>query len=82
MQAPAIFRLTAFAEPLGRAGDEVRRAAFWIAATLPFVYLPLLALEPYIHGYTGILIGAIGLNVLALVLGHSYDPHADRSHEP
>lgn len=49
----------------------IRRVSFWSAILLPLVYLPLLA------GGMGaqngsIIIGLIGLNLLALLAGHNH----------
>lgn len=47
----------------------VRGAAFWIAALLPFSYVPLLqSASLTFAGFTKLLL----VNVVAIVVGHSY----------
>ncbi|MFB6304284.1 MAG: hypothetical protein ABEH47_03885 [Haloferacaceae archaeon] len=62
---------------LGRAADAVRCVAFWVAALLPFAYLPLLAAgvverHPVAFG------ALICCNAAAFVLGHGYRDDARR----
>jgi hypothetical protein len=49
----------------------LRFVGFWLAVALPFLYLPLL-----VGGLSGeqpqVFVGLLGLNVLALLFGHSY----------
>lgn len=52
-----------------------RAAAFWTAAGLPFVYLPLLATGTAAH--YPLAIGALlALNAVTLLFGHGHDPGA------
>jgi hypothetical protein len=49
----------------------LRFVGFWLAVALPFLYVPLL-----VGGLSGgqlqVFVGLLGLNVLALLFGHSY----------
>lgn len=59
---------------IGEVVDLVRGAAFWLAALLPLSYLPLLqAASLSFAGFTKLLV----LNVVALVVGHSYGSDGD-----
>lgn len=49
----------------------LRFVGFWLAVALPFLYLPLL-LGGLSGGQTQVFVGLLGLNVLALLVGHSY----------
>jgi hypothetical protein len=54
------------------AGRAVRFVAFWLAALLPFGYLPLLATElAATHQFA--FAGLVGLNAVAFVIGHSHN---------
>lgn len=54
---------------VGEVVSLVRGAAFWIAALLPFSYLPLLGSATVsFTGFTKLLL----LNVVAVFVGHSY----------
>lgn len=66
--------LGALMSPLYRIIAGVQRLGFWLAVILPFVYLPLLAIKPYIESFPLLLLAAVSLNVLSLVIGHGYDP--------
>jgi hypothetical protein len=46
--------------------------AFWLAALLPFAYLPLLATGAVGVDPTGFA-GLLGLNAVAFVVGHSHN---------
>lgn len=48
--------------------------AFWSAIALPAAYLPLLALGIETIAHTTVLAGLLGLNAIALLVGHSYRP--------
>jgi len=51
--------------------STVRRVSFWSAILLPLVYLPLLS--GGMGAQTGyIIIGLLGLNLLALLVGHNH----------
>lgn len=52
--------------------DPLRAVAFWSAALLPLVYLPLLAFGLDTRRRAGAFVLLLGLNVVALVLGRSY----------
>jgi len=54
---------------LRRTVDLVEGLGFWTAVVLPFLYLPLLAVGP---SRPLLLVGAVGLNAVALVVGHGY----------
>lgn len=60
--------------PLSRLVAGVQRLGFWLAVILPFIYLPLLAIKPYIASFPLLLFAAVTLNILGLVIGHGYDP--------
>ena len=61
---------------IGEVVDLVRGAAFWLAALLPLSYLPLLqAASLSFAGFTKLLV----LNVVAVVVGHSYGNDGDES---
>ena len=49
----------------------LRFVGFWLAVALPFLYLPLLV-GGLSGGQTQVFVGLLGLNVLALLVGHSY----------
>jgi len=48
----------------------VQKTAFWVAVCVPFLYLPLVFVAP--STITDMFGELVTLNVLALVLGHSY----------
>ena len=52
----------------------VERVGFWIAAAFPLVYATLALYEPPLVATHVALAGAIGLNFVALVVGHGHDP--------
>lgn len=50
---------------------SIRQASFWAAILLPVVYLPLLSGLGTQTGH--IVIGLLGLNLIALFVGHSHN---------
>lgn len=50
----------------------VRLASFWTAIVLPFLYVPLLATGLSDSTETLTFLGLLGLNLLALYVGHSH----------
>ncbi len=59
---------------LRRVGRPVRFVGFWLSVALPFLYLPLLAAGLDTVSRTVAFLGLITLNVVALAVGHSYQP--------
>lgn len=59
-----------------RAWSTARAVGFWLAVTLPFVYLPLTIPAPGIVADPTVIGAAIAGNLLALVVGHGHDPSA------
>jgi len=55
---------------LRRTITVVQKTAFWVAVCVPFLYLPLVFVAP--STITDMFGELVTLNVLALVLGHSY----------
>lgn len=53
--------------------QPVRAVAFWGAVALPAAYLPLLAMGLDGPGEARLFLGLVGLHVLALFVGRSYD---------
>jgi hypothetical protein len=51
---------------------SVRGVAFWTAALLPFLYLPVLLADPALLSDVTLLGKLIVLNTAALVVGHGY----------
>lgn len=52
----------------------VRAIGFWSAVSLPFLYVPLLATGLDTVAQTAVFLVLLLLNVLAVVVGHSYSP--------
>jgi len=52
--------------------SAVRAGAFWGAVALPFVYLPMLAVGPDTRSEQLLFISLLSLNVVLLIVGHSY----------
>lgn len=50
----------------------VRTAGFWVAVTLPFLYLPLLATGLDAQVEVVVFLSLLAVNVLALLVGHSH----------
>lgn len=50
----------------------VRMASFWTAIVLPFLHVPLLATGLSNSAETMTFLGLLGLNLIALYLGHSH----------
>ncbi|WP_135820976.1 hypothetical protein [Halostella litorea] len=65
----------------GRAGrlanaglaTPVRMVSFWAAVALPFLHVPLLATGLTTPSETTTFLALLGLNLVALLLGHSYN---------
>ncbi|MFB6252156.1 MAG: hypothetical protein ABEI27_10825 [Halobellus sp.] len=55
----------------------IRAASFWIAITLPLLYLPLLA-NGFAAGEGLSFTGLIGANALAFLVGHGHEPRTRR----
>lgn len=51
---------------------SVRGVAFWTAALLPFLYVPLLLVDPARLSDVTVLGKLIVLNTVALLVGHGY----------
>lgn len=68
----------------GRSGEKassrsrlisvVESIAFWIAVIIPFTYLPVLAVGSFIPMKSVVFISLIGTNIIALLVGHNYNP--------
>jgi len=52
----------------------IRFVGFWLSVALPFLYLPLLATGLDTVSRTVTFLGLLALNVIALAIGHSYQP--------
>ena len=63
--------------PLAAVRRAVRALGFWLAVALPLAYLPLLSL-PAVGGDPGLLAGAVGVNLVALAVGHGHEPSIGR----
>lgn len=50
------------------------RVAFWLAVSIPALYLPLLVAVEFDALAPEALVGVVGVNAVALLLGHSYHP--------
>lgn len=50
----------------------VRAVAFWVAALLPIVYLPVLLAGIDSPTRLSVLVGLLALNAVALVVGHDH----------
>lgn len=57
----------------------VEQLAFYIAIMLPFVYVPLLLIGIDEPAHQLLFITLVALNVVVLIIGHSYNP---RTGEP
>ncbi|MFP4218250.1 MAG: hypothetical protein ACLFR6_05365 [Salinarchaeum sp.] len=57
-----------------RAERPIRFVGFWLSVALPFLYLPLLATGLNTVSQTIAFLGLLALNVVALAVGHSYQP--------
>lgn len=62
---PAQFRENPLTTP-------VEMVSFWLAVTLPFLYLPLLIAGVTTDGELLSVLVLVGLNVVALVVGHDH----------
>lgn len=65
--------------PLGRVVQTVKGLGFWTAVVIPFLYLPLFTVQPLIEAYPMLLFTIITINVIALLIGHDYEPSVTRS---
>ena len=65
--ATSLSRSTTLSAPL-------RFAGFWAAIALPFLHIPLLITGLDSSAKLAAYVALLGLNVLALVVGHSYSP--------
>jgi hypothetical protein len=54
----------------------VRGLAFWTAALLPIVYIPLMVMEHWLLGNPVVFGKLVMINLIALVLGHGYGLNA------
>ncbi|AGB39243.1 hypothetical protein [Natronococcus occultus] len=52
--------------------DSIRRASFWTAIVLPFLYVPLLATGLSTASETATFLALLGVNLVALYVGHAY----------
>jgi hypothetical protein len=50
----------------------IRQAGFWTAIVLPFLYVPLLVTGLSTAAETGLFLGFLAVNLLALYVGHAY----------
>jgi hypothetical protein len=50
----------------------IRRAGFWTAIVLPFLYIPFLVTGLSTAAETGLFLGFLAMNLLALYVGHAY----------
>lgn len=57
-------------------GLLIETTAFWTAVIIPFIYLPVFALDELIPMKGLVFVSLIGINILALLAGHGYDPTA------
>jgi hypothetical protein len=53
--------------------SPLRALAFWLAVLLPFLHVPLLVAGVGAPGRLPAYLGLVGLNAVALVVGHSYE---------
>lgn len=60
-----------------RLSSLVRCVAFWTATLLPFVYLPMVAVEPARLVDFRLLGALMSVNLLALVVGHRHRTRDD-----
>lgn len=52
--------------------SPIRAIAFWIAVALPFLYLPLLALDLSSGAVMGAFLALLLCNAVALLIGHQH----------
>lgn len=52
--------------------DSIRKAGFWTAIVLPFLYVPLLVTGLSTATETGLFLGFLAVNLLALYVGHAH----------
>ena len=53
--------------------SSVRMVSFWAAVALPFLHVPLLAAGLSTPSETLTFLGLLGLNLVALLVGHSHN---------
>jgi hypothetical protein len=53
---------------------QLQAAGFWTAVALPFLHVPLLLSGLDTPSDTWLFVALISLNLLALLIGHGYDP--------
>ncbi|WP_290817900.1 hypothetical protein [Halovivax sp.] len=61
-----------------RLPSTITAVAFWLAALLPLVYLPVLLVGLDSAARFTLFVGLLGLNAVALVLGHDYPESRNR----
>lgn len=71
---PVVDRSGGNASQRSRVRSVVESIAFWIAVIIPFTYLPILAVDSVIPMKAVVFISLIGANILALIVGHNYNP--------
>ena len=52
----------------------IRALSFWSAIVLPFFHLPLLVVGLDTPTQSVVFLGLLALNIVTLVIGHSYQP--------
>lgn len=52
--------------------EPVRRLSFWLAVTLPFLYVPMLAIGLETPAHRTAFLALLCCNAVALLLGHSH----------
>jgi hypothetical protein len=52
--------------------DSIRKTGFWTAIVLPFLYVPLLVTGLSTATETGLFLGLLAINLLALYVGHAH----------
>lgn len=57
---------------VGTVRDGIEATSFWAAIVLPFILVPVLVTGPEAPAGAITFLALLGLNVLAIVLGHSY----------
>ncbi len=60
---------------LGAVRRPVSFVGFWLSIALPFLYLPLLVTGLTTVAQTATFFALLGVNLLAVVVGHSYRPN-------
>lgn len=57
-----------------RLRGALRAVSFWVAIVLPFLHLPLLAVGPQTRAELVAFFVLLGINILAVTLGHQHRP--------